>query len=426
METISPECLKDGPGDHVEEELDSENYELAIAKAKTLLEMNPKDVDASILGGRAARRLGKFEEAYEMLKFGLEAEPKNKRIADEFRQLQKAIMDKCDTEIDDEKSYNALSMCSQDIYPGDDQLFLYEREILKVKYDVENKQIQMLPVSGQRAKDAAREALVAHGCIASDLNDALRHCSCAIDIDGNNPGIRQLRADIYYQRGEFIEALKDLYTIQKSKRSPSSWKIGGIILKDLDLPVTAEFWFRKATEMTSGKDEEAATLFQSVRVKRLYDPLTVHFPVSVHFAEYGRALIAKENLKPGDIAFEDTPIMHAQLLENRDVSVCDHCGHSLMRPRDYFGDAIDGFDNNLKELVKQHWPTPLPIVCDSCNMQKYCSDECKEQAWNQYHQVVCPTENPAAMKITICVKMQDTGMTVMESGLNYGMDISVP
>lgn len=173
----------------------------------------------------------------------------------------------------------------------------------------------------------------------------------------------------------------------------------GIILKDLDLPVSAEFWFRKATQMTSQKDEEAARLFQSVRVARLYDPLTIYFPVSVNFAQFGRSIIAKENLKPGDIAFEDTPIIHAQLLDNRDVNVCDHCGHSLMRPRDYFGDAMDGFDDALKELVKQYWPTPLPIVCDSCNMEKYCSDECKEQAWNRYHQIVCPTENPSAMKI---------------------------
>lgn len=227
METLSlHQDGKDAPLVQTEAEPDS-NFELAIKQAKGLLETDAKNVEASILGGHAAMKLGRFEEAYEMLKIGLEADPKNKRIADEFRQLQKAIMELCDNEVGDETSYNALSMCSQDIYPGDDELFIYEREILKVKYDVENKQIQPMPVSGQRAKDAAREALVAHGCIASDLNDALRHCSCALDMDCNNAGIRQLRADIYYQRGEFIEALKDLYTIPKSKRSPSSWKIGG-------------------------------------------------------------------------------------------------------------------------------------------------------------------------------------------------------
>ena len=48
-----------------------------------------------------------------------------------------------------------------------------------------------------------------------------------------------------------------------------------------------------------GRDVEAATLFQKIRVKRIYSPLTAEFPVRVDFLEYGRAVIATDNLQPG-------------------------------------------------------------------------------------------------------------------------------
>lgn len=62
---------------------------------------------------------------------------------------------------------------------------------------------------------------------------------------------------------------------------------------ELWLPVLAEFWFRKATQLSGGKDEEAAFLFQKVRVRRLYDPLTQDQPVMVDFTKFGRAIFAK-------------------------------------------------------------------------------------------------------------------------------------
>jgi hypothetical protein len=67
----------------------------------------------------------------------------------------------------------------------------------------------------------------------------------------------------------------------------------------------AEFWFRKATalipEKERKKDLEAPTLFQKVRVKRIYGPLTVDYPVKVDFTDYGRAVYATDTLEPGKL-----------------------------------------------------------------------------------------------------------------------------
>ena len=70
---------------------------------------------------------------------------------------------------------------------------------------------------------------------------------------------------------------------------------------ELWLPVLAEFWFRKATQLSGEKDEEAAQLFQKVRVKRLYDPLTEDQPVFVEFTEYGRAVFAQREHRRSDL-----------------------------------------------------------------------------------------------------------------------------
>ena len=62
----------------------------------------------------------------------------------------------------------------------------------------------------------------------------------------------------------------------------------------------AEFWFRKATTLApGGKDIEAATLFQKVRVKRTYGPLTEDYAVNVEFTEYGRAVFATDIFEEG-------------------------------------------------------------------------------------------------------------------------------
>ena len=75
----------------------------------------------------------------------------------------------------------------------------------------------------------------------------------------------------------------------------------GKILVSLWLPVNAEFWLRKATVTSGKKDMEAAVLFQKVRVKRLYGPMTEAFPVAVDFTQYGRAVLATEDIKAGEV-----------------------------------------------------------------------------------------------------------------------------
>lgn len=86
----------------------------------------------------------------------------------------------------------------------------------------------------------------------------------------------------------------------------------------------AEFWLRKATTMIPEKerrkDLEAQTLFQKVRVGRIYGPLTDGYPVRVDFTGYGRAVFATDSLESGTC----TLCIHTRVLYNGMPVVTPH------------------------------------------------------------------------------------------------------
>lgn len=179
--------------------------------------------------------------------------------------------------------------------------------------------------------------------------------------------------------------------------------ISGKILMKLDLIVLAEFWFRKATQATSGKDEETKILFQKCRVKRLYGPLAADFPIKVDFTEYGRAIYATEDISAGDIVFTDAPIVLGQVFDTvhykTSIQSCDHCAQSLLSPQEYFKETFSTMDTELRDIVFKYWPNTTPIYCKKCKAVKYCSKECKEQAWNTYHEIICPSRSNATARL---------------------------
>lgn len=162
------------------------------------------------------------------------------------------------------------------------------------------------------------------------------------------------------------------------------------ILQGMELPVSAEFWFRKATKASDNKDEESAILFQKVRTSRLYGPMTLDFPVKVDFSQFGRSVIATEDIPEGTECFTDHPVAMAESMSNNLVPGCHHCAMSMLTPRDYFGDALDLFDSGLASLVKDLWPCTTPVYCKMCTSVIYCTEKCRDAAWKKYHEVTYP------------------------------------
>ena len=52
------------------------------------LKLDPVNIEAAIAGGRAAKKLNKFEDAYNFYKIGLSVDPNHAEIVSDLRSLQ--------------------------------------------------------------------------------------------------------------------------------------------------------------------------------------------------------------------------------------------------------------------------------------------------------------------------------------------------
>ncbi|GFQ98691.1 SET and MYND domain-containing protein 5 [Trichonephila clavata] len=110
--------------------------------------------------------------------------------------------------------------------------------------------------------------------------------------------------------------------------------------------------------------------------------------------EKGKGLFALSKFNKGDVIFEERPLVCAQFLWNQAYGylACDYC----MRP-------LETAEENVRRLT--HMPDlvlPYPeccstrkdecVECPYCEVS-YCSYSCREQAWEQYHQVLCTSSS---------------------------------
>ncbi|KAG6455116.1 SET and MYND domain-containing protein 4 [Manduca sexta] len=80
----------------------------------------------------------------------------------------------------------------------------------------------------------------------------------------------------------------------------------------------------------------------------------------VHSKELGRHVVAKEDIKVGEVLAREQPYF-ALLLKSQFLFFCNYCLSMSL---------------NL-------------MPCETCCFVLYCSDECKQKAWKEYHKVEC-------------------------------------
>lgn len=118
-----------------------------------------------------------------------------------------------------------------------------------------------------------------------------------------------------------------------------------------------------------------------------------YFPkveVRVIDEEKGKGLFALKKFNAGDIIFEERPLVCAQFLWNQAYGylACDYC----MKP-------LETAEENVRRLTGiQDLCLPYSECCGTkkeecvdclyCEVS-YCNSVCRDQAWEQYHQVLC-------------------------------------
>ncbi|XP_029634436.1 uncharacterized protein LOC115209940 isoform X2 [Octopus sinensis] len=383
------------------------NVSHAIEDAKQLIENQPDSTAGHILHGKALTKAKKFEDALSAYRKGLDVDPNDKVIAQCLKDMQNAIVKSYEQKAKDkDMSYNAVNLCTQESYPGDEELAENERQIIELKG------YNKLPCiySGMPDPEQAHKylQLARKEIKAGNLQSALKSYDVSLSRDPLNFDSWTEKAILLHQLERNGEAYQCVSAIPSECRNSDNWKLGGKILFDLDLHVTAEIWLRRATQMSQRKDLEAATLFQKIRVHRLYQPLVKDSKVKVDFTLYGRAVVAREDVKAGDIVLADRPAVFAQILEKDPVLACPNCAKSLMSAQDYFGSSNLKKNKTLKAAVTKYWPIVPRIPCSGCDKEIYCSETCREEAWSNYHEVLCPSVNPEANKLyDICQKIKE-------------------
>ncbi|BFZ13306.1 hypothetical protein BsWGS_16347 [Bradybaena similaris] len=388
-------------------------HNLALEDGKRAKNLDQTSVEASVLCGKACGRLELFTESLQHFKDCLKTDPSNKVITEELKQLQLQILKQqkeCSEK--DESSYSAVTLCSQSIYPGDDQLLNMEKEILEVKYKICEDEYykEKKPKVKKDAQLESQLVQAAYECLTLErLEESLALISKVISMDPGNIFYRTFRAQVYMNMKQWAKVVQDYWIIPKPHRKPDVWKQGGKALMELWLPVLAEFWFRKATQLSGGKDEEAAFLFQKVRVRRLYDPLTQDQPVMVDFTKFGRAIFAKEHIAKGDTVLTDIPMVMAQSMTSRHVPACFNCAASMLTPEIYFRHTYFSMGEELKQLIEEYWCDVKGLSCPHCGKEKYCNKACMNEAWDSYHRVICPHFNPAAGQLYALIENNGFG-----------------
>ena len=157
-------------------------------------------------------------------------------------------------------------------------------------------------------------------------------------------------------------------------------------------------WLRHACRLNK-EDEEAPLLFQNVRVKRLYGPLTEGSKVEVRFTQFGRAVHVTEDVSAGENCFRDKAVVLAQTIDTLSVPACSYCAKCLMTAQEYFGAELLSKNTDLKKIVNRHWPKRPRIPCKTCSHVIYCSDTCRDEAWEEYHKILCVSITPAVEKL---------------------------
>ncbi|XP_074848313.1 protein-lysine N-trimethyltransferase SMYD5 isoform X2 [Carettochelys insculpta] len=104
----------------------------------------------------------------------------------------------------------------------------------------------------------------------------------------------------------------------------------------------------------------------------------------------GKGLFAIRNIRKGETIFSEKPVVSSQFLWNAlyRYKACDHCLRALETAE----------ENAQRLLAKSCWVLPYPAqcsirkdlheTCPHCQVA-YCSAECRQSAFEQYHQVLC-------------------------------------
>jgi len=122
-----------------------------------------------------------------------------------------------------------------------------------------------------------------------------------------------------------------------------------------------------------------------------------HFLIKQASPDKGKGLFASKNFNEGEVIFEEKPLVCSQFLWNSmyKYTACGGCMKSLETAEQMARRLTGNASLELPYASKCCEITLLGqtiVNCHRCQI-KYCSEECRESAWEQHHRTLCLGEN---------------------------------
>lgn len=104
----------------------------------------------------------------------------------------------------------------------------------------------------------------------------------------------------------------------------------------------------------------------------------------------GKGVFAKKSFIAGDVVIIEVPIcQHVRiscLNEEFNSKCCNHCLYRKLQTEEFkLCEPKKVFDTVYESMYPDK---SVSVNCDKCFVL-YCSDTCKNTAWNQYHRFLC-------------------------------------
>ena len=118
------------------------------------------------------------------------------------------------------------------------------------------------------------------------------------------------------------------------------------------------------------------------------------FPdVAVRYTEFsrGKAVFAKRPFKFGQVVLVETPLVSTEKVAHHGTELSERtCAHCL---RSHLTLASLSMHAALFDELRAAFPRPDFIRCPHCLLETYCSEACRDDAWKQYHSMLCPKQS---------------------------------
>ncbi|CAF3696138.1 unnamed protein product [Rotaria sordida] len=209
------------------------------------------------------------------------------------------------------------------------------------------------------------------------------------------------RAKQKFAAGSLEEAFYECWKIPQEQRTLEIWKIGGECCKKLRVFAVAQRWFSEAIHVCRSNNTDLNVKLEQARIARFFNTYLTQYPmIDIRVDERGKGIYAKRVISPGEDIFTDIPLVHAQTVDTLSISpACAICTTSLLTPAVYFETTWSRIPEKLQRQIEEYWPHITPISCPYCPFELYCSEACRQQAWDNYHKILCPSFNPETTEL---------------------------